>query len=32
MNYICNNFIFTAVNKILLKSTFLRNVSKKSSP
>jgi hypothetical protein len=27
--YICNNFIFIAENKVLLKSTFLRNVLKK---
>jgi hypothetical protein len=26
MNYICNNFIFATVNKILVKSIFLRNV------
>jgi hypothetical protein len=32
MNYICNNYIFTAVNKLLLKSAFLRNVLKKSAP
>jgi hypothetical protein len=32
MNYICNNYIFTAVNKLLLKYAFLRNVLKKSTP
>jgi hypothetical protein len=33
MNYICNNFIFTAVNNIFLKSIVFRNVVKKiSSP
>jgi hypothetical protein len=31
MNYICNNFIFTAINKILLKSSFFLNVLKKSA-
>jgi hypothetical protein len=31
MNFICNNLIFTYVNKSLLKSTFLRNVLKKSA-
>jgi hypothetical protein len=32
MKYICNNFIVTAVNKILLKFAFFRNVLKKSAP
>jgi hypothetical protein len=31
MNYICNNYIFTIVNKLLLKFAFLRNVLKKSA-
>jgi hypothetical protein len=31
MKYICNNFIFIIVNKVLLKSTFFRNVLKKST-
>jgi hypothetical protein len=31
INYICNNYSFTAVNKLLLKSAFLRNVLKKSA-
>jgi hypothetical protein len=32
MKYICNNFIFTVVNKILLKNTFFRNALKKPAP
>jgi hypothetical protein len=32
IKYICNNFIFIAVNKFLLKSSFFRNVLKKSAP
>jgi hypothetical protein len=31
MNYICNNFIFIAVNKILLKYAFLTKCVKKSA-
>jgi hypothetical protein len=32
INYICNNYIFTVVNKLLLKFSFLRNVLKKLAP
>jgi hypothetical protein len=30
--YICNNYTFTAVNKLLLKYALLRNVLKKLAP